>query len=110
MAIRQITVAFREDDTHSSQTLTLDGVRFRLDTYTNKVSGGWFLDLFDGDDNPLVLGVALVTGLDLLYPFRHLDVPPGVLFVNDHQGEREDPGLDTFINHGAALYYQEAED
>jgi hypothetical protein len=108
MAIFEITVQFRENETHTSQTLTLDGVRFRLDTYTNKIDGCWYLDVFDEDEAPLVMGLALVTGLDLLYPFRHLDIPEGTLFVNDLAGPREDPGLDTFFDQGAALYYEEA--
>lgn len=108
MAIQEITVQFREFETHTSQTLTLDGVRFRLDTYTNKADGAWYLDIFDGEGDALVQGLALVTGLDLLFPYRYLAVPPGILFVNDHEGEREDPGLDTFFDRGAALYYQTA--
>ncbi len=106
MSIQEITVQFREDETHTSQTITLDGVRFRLDTYTNKWDGCWYLDLYDGDGNALVYAIPLVTGLDLLFPFRYLDVPPGALFINDHEGEREDPGLTTFFDRGAALYYE----
>jgi hypothetical protein len=109
MAIQEITVQFREDETHTSQTLTLDGVRFRLDTYTNKADGAWYLDIFDGDGVALVQGIALVTGLDLLFPYRHLDVPVGLLFINDHEGERTDPGLDSFFQREAALYYQTAD-
>jgi hypothetical protein len=110
MAIQEITVQFREDETHSSQTLTLDGVRFRLDCYTNKSDGSWYLDLFDDDDAALVQGIAIVTGLDLLFPYRHLGVPTGILFVNDLAGPTEDPGLDAFINRDAALYYQTADE
>jgi hypothetical protein len=106
MAIEEITVQFREDETHTSQTLTLDRVRFRLDTYTNKADGSWYLDIFDGDGVALVQGIALVTGLDLLFPYRYLDVPAGALFVNDHEGDRTDPGLTTFFDRGAALYYE----
>ena len=106
MAFFEITVQFRADETHTSQTVTLDGVRFVLDTYTNRADGCWYMDLRDGEGNPLVLGIAIVTGLDLLFPYRHLDVPPGPLFVNDHEGERTDPGLDAFLNQSAALYYQ----
>lgn len=109
MAITQITVQFREEDKHTSQTLTLDGVRFQLDTYTNKADGSWYMDLRNTDGDPIVLGIALATGLDLLYPYRYLGVPSGVLFVNDLAGPREDPGLDTFTDQGAALYYQDAE-
>jgi len=108
MAIIEITAQFREEDKHTSQTLTLDGVRFRLDTYTNKADGRWYLDLFDDAGAPIVLGIGLATGLDLLYPYRYLDVPAGILFVNDLAGPQEDPGLDAFKDKAAALYYQEA--
>lgn len=108
MDILEITVQFRADETHTSQTLTLDGVRFRLDTYTNRQDGGWYFDLFDGDGVPLVQGVAIVTGLDLLFPYRYLDVPAGLLFVNDHRPPQTDPTLTTFLDDEAALYYQTA--
>ena len=110
MAILEITVQFRKDETHASQTLTLDGVRFRLDTYTNKADNSWYFDLYDEDDVALVQGVAFATGLDLLYPYRYLDVPPGILFINDQEGPREDPTLDTFLDEEAALYYQTADE
>lgn len=106
MAIKEITVQFRRDETHASQTLTLDGVRVRLDTYTNKADGSWYFDLFDSDDVLLIAGVAITTGLDLLFPYRYLSIPPGSLFVNDLVGPVEDPGLDAFITKAAALYYQ----
>lgn len=108
MAITQIEVQFREEDKHTQQTLTLDGVRFQLDTYTNRADGGWHLDIRDSNGEPIVIGIALATGLDLLYPYRYLDVPAGILFVNDLAGPREDPTLDTFKDKGAALYYLDA--
>ena len=110
MAIQEITVQFRADETHASQTLTLDGVRFRLDTYTNKADGAWYMDLYDEDNVALVQGIAIVTGLDLLFPYRYLDVPPGILFVNDQDGPQEDPTLSTFLDEEAALYYQTADE
>jgi hypothetical protein len=104
--IIEIVVQAREDDTHTSQSLTLDGARFRIDFYTNKSDGCWYLDLFDSEDAPMVLGIGLVTGLDLLFPYRYLPVPSGVLFVNDHIGERQDPTLNSFFEDEMNLYYQ----
>jgi hypothetical protein len=109
MAIIEITVQFRKEDKHTSQTQTLDGVRFQLETYTNRADNSWYMNILDTEGNALVVGIALATGLDLLYPYRHLDVPAGVLFVNDLDGPRTDPGLDSFIDREAALYYQDAE-
>lgn len=104
--ILEIIVQPRADDTHTSQTMTLDGVRFRMDFYTNKADGCWYIDLYDSQDNPMVIGIGMVTGLDILFPYRYLPVPSGVLFVNDHLGEKEDPGLTTFEQDQAQLYYQ----
>lgn len=109
MAITQISPQLREEDTHTSQTLTLDRVRFQLDTYTNNADGGWYMDLRDSTGEPIVLGIALVTGLDLLFPYRYLDVPAGVLFINDLDGPRQDPTLDSFKDQEVALYYQDLE-
>lgn len=110
MAIIQITPQFRQQDKHTSQTLTLDNVRFRLDTYTNKADGCWYMDLYDADENPLLFGIRLTTGLDLLFPYRYKAVPAGILFINDHLGERQDPTLDSFQDEEVALYYQTADE
>jgi hypothetical protein len=109
MSIREIIVQRRDTETHLSRTVTLDGVTVRLDTYTNKADSSWYLDVFDENDVPLVQGIALAAGLDLLFPYKYLDVPPGILFVNDHLGTVDDPDLSTFIEQRASLYYEEVE-
>ena len=104
--IFEILVQPRANETHTSQTLTLDGVRVRMDFYTNRSDGLWYMDLFDSQNNAMVMGIGLATGLDLFFPYRYLDVPPGVLFVNDHLGALEDPTLDTWQDEQAQLFYQ----
>lgn len=104
--ILEIIVQPRASDTHTTQTMTLDGIRVRMDFYTNKSDGGWYMDMFDSEGAQMVMGIGLATGLDLLFPYRHLDVPPGVLFVNDHIGALEDPTLDTWQDDQAQLFYQ----
>lgn len=107
MTIRKITPQFN-GSTHASQVVILDGVRVRLDTYTNKIDSAWYLDVFDADDNPLITGLAIASGLDLFFPYHYLAaLPPGALFVNTQTGEPFDPTLDTWENDAAALYYQE---
>lgn len=110
MSVLEITVQFREDETHTSQTLVLDGVRVRLDTYTNIEDDSWYLDIFDDEDTPIVLGIALATGLDLFFPYRYLPLPPGKLFVQDQRGQ---PFVDAkrgdFFTKDFALYYTTAD-
>jgi len=92
--------------TNIPQTVVLDGARYEFTFYTNKGDDGWYMDIANAEGVAQVQGIRLITGLDLLYRFRYLEVPPGVLFVNDLYGPREDPSLDTWQNQEAALYYQ----
>ena len=106
MRVLQITPQFRDTDTHTSQRITLDGIVIRIDTYTNTWDGLWYLDIFDADDAPLILGILLAVGLDLLYPYRYMPVPPGVLMVQDQNGSPAvDPVLDAFSEERHAIFY-----
>ena len=66
--------------------ISLSGVMYRL-TFTYRdadlsVAGGcgWVLDIADLADNPIVCGIPLVTGADLLAQYAYLNLN-GVLFV-----------------------------
>jgi hypothetical protein len=58
------------------------------------------LDIYDGFDNPLACGLALVTGEDLLGQFAYLDIP-GPLFVST-DGDPDAPP--TFRNLGVTSH------
>jgi len=54
-------------------TVTLSGTDYRLTVQYRKAGGaGWVLDIADASDNPLVSGIPLVTGVDLLAQYKHL--------------------------------------
>jgi hypothetical protein len=109
MAIIEISPQLREQDTHTRQNVTLEGVRVRIDTYTNKVDGLWYHDVYDADGAAIFLGVRLTAGIDLWFPYRYnTGLPPGVLFIADHDSPFLDPGLDSFQDREASLWYQEA--
>lgn len=55
-------------------TVTLSGVDYRMTVqYRDAGGAGWVLDIADATNQPLVSGVPLVTGADLLGQYRHLD-------------------------------------
>lgn len=93
------------DQTHTTQTVVLDGARYDFTFYTSKPSDAWFMDIANAEGVPQVQGIRLITGLDLLYRFQYLDVPPGQLFVNDLYGPKEDPVISSWQDQSAALYY-----
>lgn len=65
--------------------------------------GGWFMDIGDAQNNPLVQGMPLVTGANLLNKFAYLGFVGG-LYV---QTTNSPDTVPTFENLGGAgvLYY-----
>jgi hypothetical protein len=87
---------------------TLNGITFGLQvTWRDATNNpGWVLDLFDSNDNPLVRGMPLVTGADLMEQHQ-ADVPggfPGQLWV---QSDFDPQAIPTFDNLGVTshLYF-----
>ncbi len=110
MAILEIKPQFQQDATHTTQVMRLDDVSVFLITYQNKVDGLCYLDVLDEDGIAIVQGISLVVGLDLWYRFRYTGkIPPGILFVADRTAPTLDPGLTSFQDKEASLYYQEAD-
>jgi len=118
MAFQTLTVQVNGSQ-HFSQWLTLDDVLFRLDFYvtrvieltTGEVISRWYLDLYDGGNSPIVMGIGVTTGIDILFPYRAYKIPAGKLFVypNVQVGNGtgyDDPTETTFEEDLAFVDYQ----
>lgn len=69
--------------------------------FRNAEEGGWFLDIADEGGVPLVQGIALVTGLDLLHQYSYLGIA-GELYAATDGDLLADPsysmlGTTTFL-------------
>jgi hypothetical protein len=105
MKVEQITVQFTADG-NNPQTLELDGIKITIESYTNRADGGWYLDFYDDQGAIMFAGIAVVTGLDLWYPYHYkAGIPPGQLFVLSQTDRAFDPTLDTFSDASAILVY-----
>jgi hypothetical protein len=49
---------------------------------TNEI-GGWILDIFDANNSPIVCGIPLVTGIDLLYQYSYLNIGGSLVVATD---------------------------
>lgn len=89
----------------SPQTLTvsLSGTIYNLTVRWSEIDQVWLLDIADQNDNVIVGGINLVTGGDLLAPYRYLGFV-GSLIVQTDTDTLVPP---TFNNLGATshLYY-----
>lgn len=107
MSLFELTVQPRADVSHFRASVVLERRRYHFRFYTQAIDDGWAFDVTNDDESAVVRGVAIVAGVDLLYPYQHLDVPPGQLFVIDRDGG--DPDGMAFAEKRAALYYLESE-
>lgn len=102
------TVPTRPDVPAYTQRTTLDGATYVLTFRWNERASYWTLSIADQDDQPIALGLALVTGSMLLRRCRKATRPPGELLVVDTTGGGGDPGLSD-LGTRYALVYVDAE-
>ena len=83
----------------AQQTLqiTLPGGVFRLRLiYCDAPDAGWIMDISDANDNPLICGVPLVTGSDLLAQYPDLAIGAYMYVTTD----ADQQAVPTFENLG----------
>lgn len=94
-----------------SMNVTLDGQTYNLTFFLNTREQRWYMDVRFGG-SPILLGVPVVLGGDLLYQERYLKdedlLPPGTFLVKDTLEMGRDPDFSNFGN-DVVLLYQEAE-
>lgn len=84
-------------------SVDLAGKAYRMRVLWCKESACWCLDMVDSDGIDVLLGIPMVTGLDLLRQHPHLGIPGGLLVQTDHDAE----AVPTFDNLGVTgrLYF-----
>jgi hypothetical protein len=85
-------------------SIQLAGVTYNMRLQWNDATtGGWVLDIFDENDVPMVCGMALVTGADLLEQYGYLGFG-GALYV---QSDFDVDAVPDFTNLGvnSHLYF-----
>ncbi|TDV39524.1 hypothetical protein C7405_101643 [Paraburkholderia caballeronis] len=84
--------------------ITLSGVVFQLTVQYRQAGGaGWVLDIADRNGNPIIGGIPLVTGVNLLEQYGYLGFTGG-LWV---QGSDDPDNVPTFddLGIGSHLYW-----
>jgi hypothetical protein len=86
-----------------SFTIQLGGIDYYMTLAWNRASACWVLDIADEDRLPIVNGIPLVTGLDLLEPYAHLGFTGALLVQTDFDAD----AVPTFDNLGITgrLYF-----
>lgn len=89
--------------TPQSLSISLAGTQYNLIVRWNDPAQVWVLDINDSNNNPIVNGIALTTGVDLLGQYKYLNFG-GSLYLQTDYDTLADA---TFYNLGstAHLYF-----
>ena len=63
--------------------IALAGIVYKLNLYWGLVSNCWVFDLFDTTGNPILQGIPMVTGVDLLAAFPDLNLGGQLVATTD---------------------------
>lgn len=89
------------------QSVILDSVLYKFQFTFNTRMDNWIMDILDGNDIPLLVGIPLQTNVYLTKDFHHLSIPKGVFLTLDTEGLQKNPGEDDFGDR-VKLIYEEA--
>jgi predicted Zn-dependent protease with MMP-like domain len=85
-------------------TIVLSGVTYTLTMqYRNTLMGGWILDIGDANNNPILQGIPLVTGVNLLDQYAYLGFV-GALWVQTTTDPDEVPTYENLGTDGNVYY------
>ncbi|EJF30236.1 MULTISPECIES: phage baseplate plug family protein [Enterobacteriaceae] len=87
-------------------TIQLAGQTLRMRLLYRDVAG-WVLDILDADNQPVVNGIPLVAGADLLVPYSWLGFGGGLWVGCDN--EAQDYPSKTDLGRGSHLYFVTAD-
>jgi hypothetical protein len=96
------------DTPDQSFSVILDGSLYQVRLRYNGRAGCWALSLFNAAGAPLIAGMAVRLGVDLLAQFSDNAFPPGRLFIINWADEYAKPGRKNFGS-DVSLIYEEAE-
>lgn len=78
--------------------IDLGDATYHLRFTYNKIAGAWYLDVYDADGNPLVLGTPLVTGANILDQYLYKGFG-GILTLYTDGDADHMPSLDELGEH-----------
>jgi hypothetical protein len=94
-----------------TEQVQLEGVKYTVKLSWNTRTEGWYLSLYvvDADQTPVIQGVLVSCGVDLLRGSVVAEKPPGLLMAAPTDSSVERPGLKD-LGARVQLYYRDSDE
>lgn len=93
----------RTDLNNYTMEIDLDGAEYTLGFRWNFRDSFWYLSISNAD-GPIVSGVKITVGTDLLANVPHEDAPPGELVATDTSGADSEPAINELGDRVRLIY------
>jgi len=102
-----LLIPLTSEEASYDQTVQLEGVNYVLRLNWNSTYSYWAMSIYNEQGEPLLLGVRLIIGVELLVRYRLSNLPPGSLLVVDFTDNLLRLGRET-LDGDARLMYRES--
>jgi hypothetical protein len=92
-----------------TELVFLEGVNVKLKFDWNARDNIWNLSIYDPDDNPILVGVKMVTNYELILQHPTLALPRGAMFLWDTEGKGEPAGYEDLGTRHKLVYVTSGE-
>lgn len=89
MAVLELAV--RSDIPSYGFRQELEGFIYNLSFRYNNRMGQWVMDIADASDRPIIVGIPVLTNVDLTNRFKYLKIPQGDFMCIDETGKGRNP-------------------
>jgi hypothetical protein len=89
--------------------IELEEVTYRLEFEFNDRSRIWYMNIRDSEANPIVMGLTVTIGSDILAPYHHKSCPPGALIAYDSTGKDLDGNVEDLGERIQLVYFDSTE-
>lgn len=104
-----VVIPIRSDLPAYDFQIELEGVLYGLSFSYNTRAGWWVMDILDVNEEPVLMGVRMITGWLMTERFVMEGKPPGDFFILDTSGKNEDPGQNDFGTTKLLMYADSTE-
>lgn len=92
-----------------TQNITLDNIVLNFKFVWNGRDNAWYMDILDSVNSPILNGIKIVNGWELITRFTDIRLPQGALLVVSLRSDEEIIGRDDMIDNYKLVYFTEAE-
>jgi hypothetical protein len=101
-------IPIEPDLTNFDFLIELDGTLYNMSLYWNDREGHWYMDIYNEDLEPLLLGAKLVQSYDMLKDYNDVRLPPGLLLYFKATETAEEAPDNLGVDY-TLVYFTEAE-